>query len=103
MRMPTHGGLLPWEFEKDGRKITVRVESKLIFNTWTVGHRAMLDGLGLGYSPEDVVASAIADGRLIRVLDDWCKPFPGYHIYYPSRRQPSPAFKLLVDALRYRN
>lgn len=75
----------------------------MIFNTWTVGHRAMLDGLGLGYSPEDVVASAIADGRLIRVLDDWCKPFPGYHIYYPSRRQPSPAFKLLVDALRYRN
>jgi DNA-binding transcriptional LysR family regulator len=102
IRLPTHGGLLPWEFDKDGRSITVRVEGQLIFNTMSLGLRAVLDGLGLGYCLDDMAAAAIADGRLIRVLEDWCEPFPGYHIYYPSRRQLSPALRLLIDALRFR-
>ena len=102
IRLPTHGGLLPWEFDKDGRSVTVRVEGQLIFNTMSLGLRAVLDGLGLGYCLDDMAAEAIADGRLIRVLEDWCEPFPGYHIYYPSRRQLSPALRLLIDALRFR-
>ena len=102
IRLPTHGGLLPWEFDKDGRSVTVRVEGQLIFNTMSLALRAVLDGLGLGYCLDDMVAEAIADGRLIRVLEDWCEPFPGYHIYYPSRRQLSPALRLLIDALRFR-
>ena len=102
IRLPTHGGLLPWEFDKDGRSITVRVEGQLIFNTMSLALRAVLDGLGLGYCLDDMAAEAIADGRLVRVLEDWCEPFPGYHIYYPSRRQLSPALRLLIDALRFR-
>jgi DNA-binding transcriptional LysR family regulator len=102
IRLPTHGGLLPWEFDKDGRSVTVRVEGQLIFNTMSLALRAVLDGLGLGYCLDDMAAEAIADGRLIRVLEDWCEPFPGYHIYYPSRRQLSPALRLLIDALRFR-
>jgi DNA-binding transcriptional LysR family regulator len=102
LRLPTHGNLLPWEFEKAGREVTVRVEGQLTFNGGGLGLRAILDGLGLGYAPEDAVAEHLASGRLIRVLEDWCPPFPGYHLYYASRRQPSPAFALLVDALRYR-
>ena len=102
IRLPTHGGLLPWEFDKDGRSVTVRVEGQLIFNTMSLGLRAVLDGLGLGYCLDDMAAEAIADGRLIRVLEDWCEPFPGYHIYYPSRRLLSPALRLLIDALRFR-
>ena len=102
IRLPTHGGLLPWEFDKDGRSITVRVEGQLIFNTNSLALRAVLDGLGLGYCLDDMAAEAIADGRLVRVLEDWCEPFPGYHIYYPSRRQLSPALRLLIDALRFR-
>jgi DNA-binding transcriptional LysR family regulator len=102
IRLPTHGGLLPWEFDKDGRSITVRVEGQLIFNTMSLALRAVLDGLGLGYCLDDMAAEAIADGRLIRVLEDWCEPFPGYHIYYPNRRQLSPALRLLIDALRFR-
>jgi DNA-binding transcriptional LysR family regulator len=102
IRLPTHGGLLPWEFDKDGRSITVRVEGQLIFNTMSLALRAVLDGLGLGYCLDDMAAEAIADGRLIRVLEDWCEPFPGYHIYYPSRRLLSPALRLLIDTLRFR-
>jgi DNA-binding transcriptional LysR family regulator len=102
IRLPTHGGLLPWEFDKDGRSVTVRVEGQLIFNSMSLALRAVLDGLGLGYCLDDRAADAIADGRLIRVLEDWCEPFPGYHIYYPSRRQLSPALRLLIDALRFR-
>jgi DNA-binding transcriptional LysR family regulator len=102
IRLPTHGGLLPWEFDKDGRSIKVRVEGQLIFNRMSLALRAVLDGLGLGYCLDDMAAEAIADGRLIRVLEDWCEPFPGYHIYYPSRRQLSPALRLLIDALRFR-
>jgi len=102
MRLPTYGGIYVWEFEKDGHELRVRVEGRLVFNN--IAHRvnAALEGLGLTYLPEDVVKSHLEDGRLIRVLDDWCLPFSGYHLYYPSRKQPSAAFVLLVNALRYR-
>jgi len=102
LRLPTRGGLYAWEFEKDGRELRVRVEGQLVFN----GTRPMLDaalaGFGLAYLPEDQVQPYLAEGRLVRVLADWCPPYPGYHLYYPSRRQPTPAFALLVGALRYR-
>jgi DNA-binding transcriptional LysR family regulator len=102
MRLPTFGGLLPWEFERDGREVAVRVEGALTFNVMAMGLRAALDGLGLGYCQADLVAPYVADGRLISVLEDWCAPFPGYHLYYPSRRQHSAAFAVVVEALRYR-
>jgi DNA-binding transcriptional LysR family regulator len=102
LRLPTHGGLYAWEFEKDGRPLRVRVEGQLIFNGSNPMLDAALAGFGLAYLPEDSVETSIADGRLIRVLADWCPPYPGYHLYYPSRRQPTPAFALLVGALRYR-
>jgi DNA-binding transcriptional LysR family regulator len=102
IRLPTYGGLYVWEFEKRGRELKVRVEGQVVFNNMALRLNAALDGLGLAYLPEDQVQTHLADGRLIRVLDDWCAPFPGYHLYYPSRRQPAPAFALLVEALRYR-
>jgi DNA-binding transcriptional LysR family regulator len=102
LRLPTYGGLYAWEFEKDGRELRVRVEGQLVFNTLGPLLRACLDGFGLAYLPEDLVAKSIAKGKLRSVLEDWSPPFAGYHLYYPSRRQPSPAFLLLVDALRYR-
>ena len=102
MRLPTYGGLYVWEFEKDGHELRVRVEGRLVFNNIALRVNAALEGLGLTYLPEDVVKSHLEDGRLIRVLDDWCLPFSGYHLYYPSRKQPSAAFALLVSALRYR-
>jgi DNA-binding transcriptional LysR family regulator len=102
LRLPTYGGIYAWEFEKAGRELKVRVEGQLVFNTAGLRMNAVLAGLGLAYLPEDQVRTHIADGRLIRVLADWCAPFPGYHLYYPSRRQPSAAFALFVDALRYR-
>ncbi|TRC77298.1 LysR family transcriptional regulator [Mesorhizobium sp. WSM4307] len=102
LRLPTYGGLYAWEFEKAGRELKVRVEGQLIFNTAGLRMNAVLAGLGLAYLPEDQVRAHLADGRLVRVLADWCPPFPGYHLYYPSRRQATPAFSLLVDALRYR-
>ncbi|PZM17185.1 LysR family transcriptional regulator [Rhizobium tubonense] len=102
MRLPTHGGIYAWEFEKDGREVRVRVEGQLVFNNIALRLNAALDGLGLAYLPADVVQPYIGDGRLVRVLEDWCPPFPGYHLYYPSRRQASAAFALLVNALRYR-
>ncbi|BCG86966.1 LysR family transcriptional regulator [Mesorhizobium sp. 113-3-9] len=102
LRLPTYGGLYAWEFEKAGRELKVRVEGQLIFNTAGLRMNAVLAGLGLAYLPEDQVKAQLADGRLVRALADWCPPFPGYHLYYPSRRQATPAFSLLVDALRYR-
>lgn len=101
-RFPASGGLYAWEFEKDGREVRVRVEGQLISNTTAMVCKAVLDGLGLAFLPEDMTADAVAEERLIRVLDDWTPPFPGYYLYYPSRRQQSPAFALLVEALRYR-
>jgi DNA-binding transcriptional LysR family regulator len=102
LRLPTHGGLYAWEFEKGGRELRVRVDGQLVFNGTAPMLDAALAGFGLAYVPEDSVQAHLADGRLIRVLADWCPPYPGYHLYYPSRRQPTPAFALLVNALRYR-
>jgi DNA-binding transcriptional LysR family regulator len=96
------GGLLTWEFEKGGREVRVKVEGRLVFNTSLMALEAAVAGHGLAYLLEDRVQACLADGRLVRVLADWCPPFSGYHLYYPSRRQPRPAFSLLVDALRYR-
>lgn len=101
LRMPTHGGLLLWEFEKGGQELKVRVEGQLVFNNIAMRMEAVLQGLGLAYMPADLVQEHVAQGRLVRVLEDWCEPFSGYHLYYPSRRQSSPAFTLLRDALRY--
>ncbi len=102
IRFLTHGGLYIWEFEKRGHPLNVRVEGRLTFNSTQRILVASLAGFGLAYIPEDMVAPHIRAGKLIQVLDDWCPLFPGYHLYYPSRRQPSPAFSLLVEALRYR-
>ncbi len=102
LRLPTHGGLYAWEFEKGGRELRVRVDGQLVFNTIALILDAALGGLGLAYLPEMLVRPHLADGRLVQVLGDWCPLFSGYHLYYPSRRQPTPAFTLLVDALRYR-
>jgi DNA-binding transcriptional LysR family regulator len=102
LRLPTYGGLYAWEFEKGGRELHVRVEGQLTFNTLRQRLDAALAGLGLTYVPEDVALAHVSRGRLRRVLDDWCPPFTGYHLYYPSRRQSSPAFSLMVDALRDR-
>lgn len=102
LRLPTRGGLYAWEFEKDGRPLNVRVEGPLVFNDMSMIRQAALAGFGLAFQMEDDVAPHLADGSLVQVLDDWCPPFPGYHLYYSSRRQPTPAFTLLVEALRYR-
>jgi DNA-binding transcriptional LysR family regulator len=103
LRLPTYGGLYAWEFEKGDEKLRVHVEGQLVFNTIALRLDAAQAGLGLAYLPEDRVLPHIAAGRLVRVLAEWCPPFSGYHLYYPSRRQSSPAFALLVEALRYRD
>jgi DNA-binding transcriptional LysR family regulator len=103
LRMPTYGGLYAWEFEKGRRELKVRVDGQLVFNTIRQRLDAALAGLGLAYMVEDVVQPYVARGNLVRVLEEWCAPFSGYHLYYPSRRQSSPAFSVLVEALRYRN
>jgi DNA-binding transcriptional LysR family regulator len=103
LRLPTHGGLYAWEFEKDGRELRVRVDGQFTCNGTSQMLHAALAGLGLAYLPEDVAQPHVARGRLKRVLADWCPPFSGYHLYYPSRRQSSAAFALIVDALRYRS
>ncbi len=101
LRLPTHGGLYAWEFEKVGRELKVRVDGQLTFNTTAQMLSAALAGCGLAYVPEGLAQPHITKGRLKRVLEDWCLPYSGYHLYYPSRRQPSAAFSLLVEALRY--
>jgi DNA-binding transcriptional LysR family regulator len=102
LRLPTRGSLYAWEFEKGSRALNVRVEGPLVVNTGSMALKAALAGLGLAHIPEDRVRADLDAGRLVRVLADWCPPFPGYHLYYPSRRQPAPAFTLLVEALRYK-
>jgi DNA-binding transcriptional LysR family regulator len=102
VRLPTYGGLYAWEFEKGDHELKVRVDGQLVFNRLPQILTAALAGFGLAYLPEDLAEPHLAKGRLKRVLEDWCAPFPGYHLYYPSRRQSSPAFALVVDALRYR-
>jgi len=102
LRFPTLGGLYAWEFEKAGRPVNVRVEGRLVVNEIAIARTAALDGIGIAYLPQTYVQAEIAAGRLVRALEDWCPPFPGYHLYYPSRRQQSPALALIVDALRLR-
>jgi DNA-binding transcriptional LysR family regulator len=102
LRLPTHGGLYAWEFEKDGRELNVHVEGQLVFNGTFQMLNAALAGFGLAYVPEELAQPHLAKGRLKRALEDWCPPYSGYHLFYPSRRQPTPAFALLVEALRYR-
>jgi DNA-binding transcriptional LysR family regulator len=102
LRLPTYGGLYAWEFEKGKRELRVRVEGQLTFNGIPQMLNAALAGFGLAYVPEDLVGSHLAKRRLTRVLAEWCQPYAGYHLYYPSRRQPSAAFSLVVEALRHR-
>jgi DNA-binding transcriptional LysR family regulator len=102
LRLPTLGGVYAWEFEKGTREINVRVEGQLTVNDIAVIRNAALHGLGIAFMPEDVAQPHLNAGDLVRVLADWTPPFPGYYLYYPSRRQQSPAFALLVEALRYR-
>jgi DNA-binding transcriptional LysR family regulator len=101
-RLPTHGGLYAWEFEQHGRPLKVGVEGQLVFNDVSLTLKAALAGMGLAYLPEDQVRAHVDEGRLHLLLGDWSPPFSGYHLYYPSRRQPTPAFALLVEALRAR-
>ncbi len=103
LRLPTYGGLYAWEFEKGGRELRVRVEGQLVFSSVFEALDAALAGLGLAFVPEDIAEPYLIKGRLERALEEWCAPWSGYHLYYPSRRQHSPAFASLVDALRYRD
>jgi len=102
LRLPTYGGLYAWEFEQDGREFRVRVDGPLTFNSVFPILQAALDGFGIAYLMENQVRSHIASGELVMVLGDWSPPFAGLHLYYPSRRQPTPAFAAIVEALRYR-
>jgi DNA-binding transcriptional LysR family regulator len=102
LRLATAGGLYAWEFEKDGREIKTKVDGQLVFNRMPLILKAVIAGHGVGFVIEDQVGPLLANGSLVRVLEDWCPPFDGYHLYYPTHRQASPAFRILVDALRYR-
>ncbi|EQB09940.1 MAG: LysR family transcriptional regulator [Novosphingobium lindaniclasticum] len=102
LRFRSRGNIYAWEFEKDGRELTVRVDGQLTFDSMAMILRAALDGAGIAMMMDTYARDHIEAGRLVPLLDDWCQPFSGYHLYYPSRRQPSAAFRLLVDALRYR-
>jgi DNA-binding transcriptional LysR family regulator len=100
LRLPTHGNLMVWEFEKNGETLNVRVDGQWVFNNTSSRLRAALAGYGIAYVPEDMIGEHLKEGTLIRVLRDWCPAWPGYHLYYPSRRQSSLAFKVVLDALR---
>ncbi|MBV7537582.1 LysR family transcriptional regulator [Duganella sp. sic0402] len=100
LRLPTHNNLMVWEFEKNGEPLNVRVDGQWVFNNTSSRLRAALAGYGIAYVPEDMVEEHLKEGTLIRVLRDWCPSWPGYHLYYPSRRQSSPAFNVVLDALR---
>lgn len=102
IRFPTHGGIYVWEFEQKGRPLNVRVDGQLIVNDIALARQGAIEGSGIVYLPLDYVQSSIDSGELVRVLMDWCPPFPGYHLYYPSRRQQSPALAVVIEALRYR-
>ncbi|EJJ29623.1 LysR family transcriptional regulator [Rhizobium sp. CF142] len=102
LRLPTAGGFYAWEFEQGGRELRVRVEGQLAVNTGALAVKAAIAGAGLAFVLEDRIRGDLEAGRLTRVLADWCPPFSGFHLYYPSRRQPTPAFAVVVDALRYR-
>jgi DNA-binding transcriptional LysR family regulator len=102
LRLPTHGSLLQWDFEKDGHELKARVEGQWTFNSSLPILRAAVAGCGLAFLPEDMVTKEIGDGSLLRFMEDWCQPFPGYHLYYPNRREHSSAFGVVIDALRYK-
>lgn len=102
LRFPTYGSLYAWEFENGGRALNVRVDGQMTVNDTTLALQAATEGVGICYITDDQVLPLVADGRLVRVLEDWCPPFPGYHLYYPSRRQHSSAFAVIIEALRYR-
>lgn len=102
LRLPTHGGLFTWEFQRNGQTITVRTDGQLVFSSSTPILQAAQEGFGLAYLPEDMVLESINAGRLRPVLEDWWPSFTGYHLYYPSSRQPTAAFSIIVDALRYK-
>lgn len=101
IRLPTYGAISPWSLDKAGHEFNVRVEGQLVFNNISLRLNSARDGLGLAYLPEDQVLADVDAGRLVRVMEDGCEPFPGYHLYYPSRRNASSAFTLLVETLRY--
>jgi DNA-binding transcriptional LysR family regulator len=102
LRLPTHGGLYAWDFEKEGQCVNVRVQGQTVFNNTFLMLQAALDGLGFAFVPFDLVQPHIEQGRLVPVLEDWWPSFPGYHLYYANRRQIAPALALVIDALRYR-
>jgi DNA-binding transcriptional LysR family regulator len=102
LRLPTHGGLYAWDFEKGNKEISVRVRGQTVFNNTFLMLRAALDGMGFAYVPFDIMEQYIADGRLVPVLQDWWPTYPGYHLYYANRRQLAPALALVIEALRYR-
>ncbi|ENP9364681.1 LysR family transcriptional regulator [Escherichia albertii] len=102
MRLPTAGGLYHWEFEKEGKSLRVQVQGQLTFNVLDERLDAAICGYGIAFVPEDSVADKVNSGELVQVLQDWCPTFPGYYLYYPSRKQHPPAFALLIEALRYR-
>ncbi len=102
LRLPGSQAIYVWEFERDGKELRVKVEGQFVFNDVDLIMTAALAGHGIAFLLEDHVNSHVAQGRLVRVLEDWCEPFDGYYLYYPSRRQPSPAFSLLLNALRHR-
>ena len=101
LRLPTHGGFYAWEFYQGGHELKVRIEGRAAFNSVHMMRLAAQEGLGLAYVPQNQVTADLLDGRLVQVLADWCPPRPAYHLYYPSRRQHSPAFALVLEALRY--
>ena len=103
MRRVTRGGYFPWEFEKRGREVNVRVDGQFAVSSLELARNAALEGLGLAYLPDDMVQKHIAKKQLVRVLEDWCEPYPGYHLYYPSSRQHAPAFAVVLEALRFRD
>lgn len=100
--LPTHGGFLPWDFDREGQEVKLRVSGQWVFNNSSSNVRAALADYGLAFVPEDMVLEHIAVGRLVRVLDDWCAPYQGYYLYYPSRRQSSRALAVVIEALRHR-
>lgn len=102
LRLPTHGGLYAWEFEKDGEELRVRVDGQMTFNGISQICRAAIDGFGLGFVPDGLAQPHIEQGTLVQVLADWCPFYTGYHLFYPNKRQSSAAFKLVVDTLRHR-
>ncbi|MCR6727712.1 LysR family transcriptional regulator [Agrobacterium fabrum] len=103
VRLPTSGGLYTWEFEKEGQEVNVRVDGPFVFSDESLAIRAAIEGHGLALIWDDVAQPSIQSGRLVRVLDDWCQAFPGYHLYYPDRRHPSPAFTAFLNELRVRS